>query len=639
MLSSAPTWALPILFSSNLMRCLIGQRNESSKLLYEAATEPLKKMKTRVRQNPELAVIMVTGLTSGNGSVFFDGITKTKTLQELITLADEDAFEKLITRFESLMRSPDAGDQKSADNVRQALADLLLSGLRSKVKEQAEGSITTSWIGDLLSLFSKYAYLVPKPIKSEQEFPLPAVSPEGRVMYQHRLSSCLAHLLTVHSKDPSKWPWFVVRKIHSITKSSRPYDLALEAEKPVLKTLKRAYKITEEIAADNSKDQLAINRAFVLLFSLTLLQAYGGDPEAISLLEELETCYKTIEADESASGSFDQLIEILLSFLSKPVALFRKMAEQTFATFSGEITEDGLQSFIAILEQKESLSGQQELFDRVDSEEDEGGEDDSDEPIGSDVEVMEASDEADDDPLDDIDGSEDDGGIDPELAQFEHLLAETLKTSRPTDENGVEESSDGESMDDEQMMAIEPHLENIFKQRASEANKKKEKKDARETVIGFKKRVLDLLTIYVKQESGKPITMHLILPLLRLVRTTNEPSLAQKANEVLKQYYATCTKLKVHPVPADIEVTWTLLKDIHTEAHKKAPKQHGAACSRASLFVVKALVNVDRRNADRAAEVYCETQKDWFKKRRTVMLPNFFTEWISWSAEARKKWS
>jgi hypothetical protein len=621
------------------MRCLIGQRNESAKLLYEAATEPLKKMKTRVRQNPELAVIMVTGLTAGSGSVFFDGATKTKTLQELIALADEKAFTKIIARFEGLMRSSDADTQKSADNARQALADLLLSGLRSRVKERADVSINASWIGDLLSLFFKYAYLVPKASTSDQGFPSPSVSPESRVMYQHRLSSCLAHLMTVHSEDPSKWPWFVVRKIHSNTKSSKPYELALEAEKPVLKTVKRAYKTAEKIAGDHSKDQLAINRAFVLLFSLTLLQAYGGDAEAISLLEELETCYKTIEADESASGSFDQLIEILLSFLSKPVALFRKMAEQTFATFSGEITEDGLQSFVDILEQKESLSGQQELFEEVDSEEDGNGEDDSDEIMGSDVEIIEASDEGDDDPLEEVDGSEDDGEIDPELAQFELLLAEALNTSRPTDENGVEEASGGESMDDEQMMAIEPHLEKIFKQRASEANKKREKKDARETVIGFKKRVLDLLTIYVKQESAKPITMHLILPLLRLVRTTNEPSLAQKANEVLKQYYATCTKLKTPPVLADIEVTWALLKDIHAEAHKKATKQHGAACSRASLFVVKALVNADRKNADTAADVYCETQKEWFKKRRTVMLPNFFTEWISWSAEARKKWT
>jgi DNA polymerase phi len=130
----------------------------------------------------------------------------------------------------------------------------------------------------------------------------------------------------------------------------------------------------------------------------------------------------------------------------------------------------------------------------------------------------------------------------------------------------------------------------------------------------------------------------LILPLLQLVRTTKEAALAQKANEVLKLCYATCTKQKVHPVPKDIDSTWELLKEIHAEAHKKGPKFHNGSCSRASTFVVKALMEVDRSNWDKAEDLYSQTKKDWFHKRRKVMQSTFFTEWISFSNEAAKRW-
>ena len=56
---------------------------------------------------------------------------------------------------------------------------------------------------------------------------------------------------------------------------------------------------------------------------------------------------------------------------------------------------------------------------------------------------------------------------------FDKKLAEALGTA------GMDDSDDdGSDMDDDQMMALEPHLESIFKERKKASSKKSKRKDA-----------------------------------------------------------------------------------------------------------------------------------------------------------------
>jgi hypothetical protein len=82
---------------------------------------------------------------------------------------------------------------------------------------------------------------------------------------------------------------------------------------------------------------------------------------------------------------------------------------------------------------------------------------------------------------------------------------------------------------------------------------------------------------------------------------------------------------------------WQILADIHEEVRKDASKMHDNACSKASLFLAKVLLGADRGNYGKVLEVYAGTQREWFEKWGSVVIqPTFFTEWISWSTEARK---
>jgi DNA polymerase phi len=84
-----------------------------------------------------------------------------------------------------------------------------------------------------------------------------------------------------------------------------------------------------------------------LLYSLVILLLYNGDSDALSILDELRICYdkvirhkKTGENDADPTGV---LIEILLSFISKPSVLLRKLAQQVFCAFAGNINANSLQ--------------------------------------------------------------------------------------------------------------------------------------------------------------------------------------------------------------------------------------------------------------------------------------------------------
>lgn len=191
--------------------------------------------------------------------------------------------------------------------------------------------------------------------------------------------------------------------------------LVFDAEEAILEAVQASHQTLSKLQKKSEKETLegpSAIRAFILLFSLTLLQVYSGDEDAVALLDDLQVCYSSLKASAADSEVFDTLVEVLLTFLSKPGALYRKLAEQVFPTFTSQISATSLESLLDILGKKESVSGQQELFEQAGAEEegndgsDEG--DDSELEIDSDIEILSTS-EATDDEVSDKKDSDDDG--------------------------------------------------------------------------------------------------------------------------------------------------------------------------------------------------------------------------------------
>jgi DNA polymerase phi len=239
---------------------------------------------------------------------------------------------------------------------------------------------------------------------------------------------------------------------------------------------------------------------------------------------------------------------------------------------------------------------------------------------------------------DDTSESSDEGssGPDNELVAFDAKLAQALGT-RPGNEdlNAEDSSSSDEDMDDEQMAALDEHLEMVFRERKKLTSRKKEKEDAKEIIVNFKCRVLELLEIYVKQQHSNSLALSLLVPTLAVIRISTSPLVSSKACSLMREYAKLCKGDGV-PKVGDADTTFELLKAVHMEAMKEGSNAYASACSQASLLLVRVLVAHDRECLRRVVRIYGETQEKVLFDSSCKVKTSFFTDWQNWCTSARK---
>ncbi|OJK00955.1 hypothetical protein ASPACDRAFT_51746 [Aspergillus aculeatus ATCC 16872] len=645
-------------FTKNLVRCLMNQLAVEDRYLHRMAVKAAKSLQTRVAKEPAFAAAAVRGLMgpATGGSVTFDQATKTKTVEKIVVEANVDALKEIVPLFESLIAAPcGPNDSKTAAASRQFLAGLLLAIVRARASADSKDDDTYSVLEQILSIFVRFAYFKDPAVS-------PALTEQTQELFRSRINSCINSLIA--TARYASIPYAVVRQIRDLAKSEERGKFIVSMDETISGAVKNAFKSLKKLAS-MKKDNAASVDAFRLLYSLTILQVYNGDADAASMLEELDFCYTQIfgeekkkdkkkskgkkaedeeeeeeeeeeDDDEKTSDASDALVEILLSFASKQSQLFRRMSEQVFGAFAESITENGLESLTSILEAKESLAGQQEMFDQQDEDGDADMMDvdadgDGDE-LDSDVEVVEAGDGGSESSTSSDSELSDDEGNDDEEAIFEAKLAAALGTHRlDADMPEAEEDSDAD-MNDDEMEELDEQLVKVFRARRDALGQKKDKKDARANMVHFKNRVLDLLEIYVKKCHAKLLALDLLLPLLRLTRKSSNKQISTRAANVLREYTKQCKGATALPAIAeeDVDNVWELLKSIHTEATHSGPPAHATACSQASLLVVKVLVAQERGNVARVVEVYGETRTKQLLSRKCHVQPSFFTDWNNW---------
>ena len=373
----------------------------------------------------------------------------------------------------------------------------------------------------------------------------------------------------------------------------------------------------------------------------------------ISILEDLESLSSAnLDSLHTDPQVMDVLIDIILSIISKSSTLSRKIGETCFKNLTQHMTENTIQSLLDVLLKPENTTGQDDLFahegsddeiasDMSEADTSSSGNSDSSSSVSSTA----VNNEAEDVTEDTSDYSDDNQSTvsniaseqDEELSKFNSLLANVLKVQKDEDGNDKAvqpDESEESDMDDEQMMALEPHLANVFKERKKAVSRKKVDKDAKEAMLAFKNRVLELLLIYTKQEHANPLAITLILPLMQVMRRTHSKQIAEKTFNYLKQYFDTC-KSKGLPLDAPDKTLWKNLEKVHVEVSKSTTKMLASACSRSSLFLAKVLIAKNAKNYNGITDLYAATQKSWYSDPKSKIQPALFTEWISWSIGTR----
>ena len=277
------------------------------------------------------------------------------------------------------------------------------------------------------------------------------------------------------------------------------------------------------------------------------------------------------------------------------------------------------------------MSGQTELFENLDEE--------LDATVSSElsIEEDEASGEEKIETDRTSDGEDTDSdvsdGDNEELAAFNAKLAEALGSQKSREEGSDASDSDESSgMNDEQMEALEPKLAQVFRERKKVTRKKVEEKGAKETVVHFKLRVLDLVEVYIKQQYTNYLATDLIIPLLVSIRRTKSKDVSTRACTLIKDYlskYRPKDKLNVNDGPSALNRLATLLDQIHELAIKHSSNAYGDTYSKASLLVSKIIL----ANGGAIADVdgrYERTRRISKEDPACKVKPAMFESWANW---------
>jgi DNA polymerase phi len=423
-------------------------------------------------------------------------------------------------------------------------------------------------------------------------------------------------------------------------------------------------KLLKKAKKEDGKSKPAC-QALALLFALVIIQLYNGDSEAVSILDELKLCYDSLikhkssgkdskakaeNAEDADAEPFDVLVELLLSLLSRPSALLRKVTQHVFTAFMGEMTPSGLKLMTDILESSESLRGQQEFFDQNPEDDEDGMElDGEDGEMDSDVEVVdmdgeeghlnghlaeEDGDSDDDEEASDDDEEDDEEGDNAADKELNDALANILGTHALGQDAEEEDEDDSDAdMTDSEMDALTPKLEEVLgRMQKKGPSKKQEQKDAKENMVNFKSRVLDLLDIFAKKQASNPLAAQILIPLLQLIRTTKTKHLSDKAVSIIQSFAKSKSKASqaAPESKTELKTQLALIKVIHEEVFKDQSKQFAKAASTASLSLASGLYKADESYAKKIGSIYLDTMNKTNKKAKVQQ--SFFTEWINWWA-------
>ncbi|EME42693.1 hypothetical protein DOTSEDRAFT_54979 [Dothistroma septosporum NZE10] len=624
-IASAPMDFLGHAIDAHIIKCIVDQRVHKG-LLNEATKAPLNQVASRGKQEPAAAATMACRLLTLLPPNM-DKLVRA-TVDTLLAAADSNGLADIVASIVILIRAP-GGDEE--EGKRRSLADAMSTIVRSHKAEPttllsggSESNMLAEWLEELLRSLTHLAYTTSDAKCS------PPLSATSRTIFKERLTSCLGHLASLPLQQAIIAPTLVLDTLHESRKTLT--DGLDEKTVTVCKDARKHFKTAAKQSAAAQGTAATVPRAFQLLLALGMLQVYKQESEAESVLEDIIACYASpADADETSAT---MLTELLLSFVSKNSKLYSRMAEQVFAAFSPDVTAEALQSMIDILSQKESLAGQQELFkdNGDDPEEGAGGVDDDDEMIDvgdeSDVEIVNGDVAGESDDSSSGDDASDAGDDNNEEAIFDRKLAEALGTTGM--DNDEDEDEDGSDMDDDQMEALDSHLTNIFKERSKTSSKKKDKEDAKENIVQFKNKVLDLLAIYVKSQYENVLALDLIHPLVALTRESTNQQTQRKAMDVLEQYFDSCKKNKTSPELDSSKAGFHLLTALHTEMRQGGSRLHASACSRSCQFLAKTLTALKLGNFKKIGGMYLDLLEEWRQDPKSKIHPGVFNEWHSW---------
>lgn len=672
-LVSLPSTKIEFIFTPNFVRCLINQAAQNNRNLHKISTKLLNSIIETCHADFSKIIPCLTTLTSDELGVGwkFDSSTKSKVTDALVgSLSYLEKTESisdlqlesfivemknfLITSFEEKLQSQTTSDatannsRGSNDNHLKWVLDKLIVFFRSLKRFKVD---ITVHLETVFKFLVRITFLKTKNGQNSSEY-----------IYKQaleRLNAFLSEFIAVQRKGHS-WSFYCVKQLEKLEKKS-DFDLVLELSDELDEVKTKGLEVLDSIKhamkrQDSTQSQYY---SFELLFSMVLLQLYAGETEAVNVLDDLNALYKdAFLKEDSETDPAVVLTEILLSFVSKKSSLLKRLSNIVWESYLCSQNSDGqlnvndscFKLLFDILQTKENEEGQKQLFEGEEEFEEEA-EEDSDSASDSEEEEEGAAgkkstaEKSDDGKL--VEQVEQETTI--KLANALGISAEYNGEVKYDEIDSFGEDDDdyeSESMDDEQMMAIDGELSRIFLERRSAlsanstSKKNAEKAQAKENIILFKNRVLDLMETFSKKQTNSIYNLSFIKPLIQLINLTTDKNLGVKAHKLLK---TRISKMRVNPAeiariyPTDedksdfISNQLDFIRWLHLQAGKYSSSHaHGAACVQSCIIVSKCVLVVDKAAMPKIITIYGETLTQWASEPKNRIQATMFFDFINW---------
>ncbi|KAI8879206.1 hypothetical protein K501DRAFT_227075 [Backusella circina FSU 941] len=637
---------MPLIFTVNFMRTFINNLSSDVRFLNKAARHTALVIQNVAQENKQVGFALVTQLLGKNGHQNFDRITKTKTVENLLTTMDATNIRSYLEYLAQTFIKLDSEDSTSRE---WALNQMTLLITSTKIPKE-EG-----WVTDLVKFLITFAFFDVKTSEKKSSYlsgtqkPSPDLSFPNIKQCQERFQDVLVALSKLPPTEKVKetavlktrklngftnagelWAYQVYEIYKSLQKSKKLVSRVTPSEKTVNATNKAIEIVSDLRAKMNKMDKNTVNdsveRGFEILFLNLVLHSLINESEGVSVLTELTDCYEKTFAKKTKKGGkkkaskkqqeeeeeeeqldpIDVIVDILVSFLTNESPVLKSLAEQVFEIFSHKLTKQSLEMLLNILASGEGKQDD-ELFQGADDEDDE--EDD-------DVEMVDMSDveEEEEDENDDVD---------EELRQ---KIAEAMKAE------GIDANDDSdEEINDDAMAAFDEKLAEVFKQKKI---LKDEKKDLQQNVVHFKNNVMGLVVIYARKNATNPLVLELIVPLLNVIRDTPAKSVTNqfvvKVISFLKNKLAKSTD---YPRITE-DYVFEILQAVHEFAKHSTSKELSDMCNQLSLYLRKCILGgTDFEITDKTPKetktaiekmlaVYSNSIKLYMSKKNTPFHPS-----------------
>ena len=615
-LQRAPAETLPFLFTPNLIRTWVNQLSVTDRLLHSMAQKTVTYVGEAVKRSPTAGMALVTQLMGEHGRPDFDRVTHTKTIESILSSLDEAGIQKYLAYLRNVAyETADVDDKKHVASQRQWACDQMLGLVRSNVIAKSD-----QWIRDVLVFFAGhgcFALVKSPPAPWSNVLQVPAVPFDDSVqeLCRLRLQACLTELKGSKTGDHD-WPLVVLDLLKAMAKEKRCFvstatSLAQERIERALETLKQLDKAQSKEKDDTKKAHM---QAFKTMVAAVIIITYEDTDDAPDLVEGLVDASRLLffEKRKTEIGGMEMFVDVLIGLLEISSAFLRAMVSQAFAAFIGSMTKESIDHLIDQLGMNEEI---EEVADE------EGPEDQEISEQGLDRDANDSEEELDEDEDEDEDEEEDEvdeDDVDPVLR------SRVEEAFRATGAAADDDEDDDDNFDDEQMAQLDDKLAEIFRQHTSSKRKRAEIIQ-RDTAL-FHNKILDLIEMYAKEQSGNALVMRLVAPLFALSRGSGDVSqqVAHRASQILR---ARLCKAKELP-RGNLDVAGMVdeLKATHEYARSTQDVQMAELSGAVSQLYTKVLIR--HGHLSEPVSVYETTLHDFLERKSSPVRPSFLIDAI-----------